>query len=115
MQHSADGGSALAVQGKRNYGSKREGLRSGVSCENCGKSGHTKPDCYSKGGGKEGQWPKRKDHKKGAKKMDESAAVVKTEDEELFAFTCTSDYASLTNAPLANEELAPAMPCSLRD
>ena len=30
--------------------------------------------------------------------MDESAAVAKTEDEEIFAFTCTSDYASVTNA-----------------
>ena len=100
-ERSADGGSALAVQGKkgkRNYGSKREKSKSGVSCENCGKSGLTKPNCYSKGGGKEGQWPKRKDHKKGAKKTDESAAVAKTEDEELFAFTCTSDYASLANA-----------------
>ena len=41
---------------------------------------------------------KWKDHKKIAKKMDESAAVVKTEDEELFSFTCTLDYTSLTNA-----------------
>ena len=100
-EHSADGGSVLAVQGKKgkhSYGNKREKSKSGVSCENCSKPGHTKPDCYSKGGGKEGQWLKQKDHKKGAKKMDESAAGAETEDEELFAFTCTSDYTSLANA-----------------
>ena len=58
-EHSADGGSALAVQeknGKCSYGNKREGLKSGVSCENGCKTDYTKPDYYLKGGGKEEQW-----------------------------------------------------------
>ena len=56
-EHSAGGGSLLAFQGKKwkqNYGNKKEKLKSGVSCENCDKPGHTKPDYYLKGGGKEG-------------------------------------------------------------
>ena len=55
---SANGGSTLTVQGKKgkqNYSNKREKSKSGVSCKNCSKPGHTKPDCYLKGGGKEGQ------------------------------------------------------------
>jgi hypothetical protein len=30
--------------------------------------------------------------------VEESAAIAKAEDEELFAFTCTSDYHALTNS-----------------
>ena len=97
---STDGGSALTVYGKKGkcgYGNNREKLKSHISCDNCGKTGHIKLDFYLKGGGKEGKWLKQKDHKKGAMKMAESAAVAKTEDEELFSFTCTSDYAWLAN------------------
>ena len=62
-------------------------------CENCGGSGHTKPNCWSKGGGKEGQGPRQRKAKK-----TETATVAATNDdnEELFAFTCTSDYADVT-------------------
>jgi hypothetical protein len=70
-----------------------------VTCKNCGKPGHTKPDCYSKGGGKEGQWLKQKKFNKWReKKSEESAAVAKGEDSELFTFTCTSDYVALTDS-----------------
>ena len=31
-----------------------------VECFNCEKKGHVKADCWVKGGGKEGPWPKRK-------------------------------------------------------
>ena len=43
---------ANATKGKR---SKRD-----VECFNCKKRGHYKADCWAKGGGKEGQGPKRK-------------------------------------------------------
>ena len=59
--------------------------------------GHTKPNCWLKGGGKEGQGPRQKKSKKGEKK-DESAAVAETKDEELFAFTCTLDYVAIAEA-----------------
>jgi hypothetical protein len=69
-----------------------------VKCDNCGGSGHTQPDCWSKGGGKGGQGLRQKKSKKGDKKTNESAAVAKTQDEELFTFMCTSDYVALTEA-----------------
>ncbi|CAM6086645.1 unnamed protein product [Calypogeia fissa] len=34
---------------------------SGTKCGNCSKGGHSKEDCWSKGGGKEGQGPRQKD------------------------------------------------------
>ena len=96
-ERSKNSDSALAAQGKkgrRGHGNKREKSKSSVTCENCGKSGHTKPNCYSQGGGKEGQGPRQK--KKKEKKSEESAAVAKSEENELFTFTCTSDYVALT-------------------
>jgi len=38
-------------------------------------------------------------NKKKEKKSEESTAVAKSEDDELFAFKCTSDYVALTEAP----------------
>ena len=61
-------------------------------CDNCKKPGHGKPDCWSKGGGKEGQGPRRNK----SKKTEESATITAANDkEELFAFTCTFDYAAV--------------------
>ena len=90
-----------AVHGKKgkwdhgNWGKKSKGS---VTCENCGKPRHAKLDCYSKGGGKEGQSPRQKKCKKGKKKTNKSAAVAKADDEELFAFMCTSDYIAIADA-----------------
>ena len=67
------------------------------TCENCGKAGHGKQECWSKGGGKEGQGPRQKKSKKGEKT--ESAVVAVDEDkDELFAFVCTSAYAIVAEA-----------------
>ena len=38
--------------------------KSDVECFNCHKKGHMKSDCWVKGGGKEGQWLKKKDNTK---------------------------------------------------
>ena len=61
------------------------------------KKGHKKADCWAKGGGKEGQGPKQK---KGKGKKSETATVVAVDDDdkELFTFTCTSDFANVTEA-----------------
>ena len=67
-----------------------------VTCHNCGKTGHKKPDCWAKGGGKEGQGPKQK--KKGKKAEAAVVAAVNDGDDELFAFTCTSDFANVAEA-----------------
>src|SRR5271154_743150 len=57
---------ALAAHTKK--GGKRKGQSknsktgnsdSKVTCDNCKKKGHTGPDCWGKGGGKEGQGPKQ--------------------------------------------------------
>jgi hypothetical protein len=84
--------SALVVHGKKWQGRGKRGMKfkSGMKCDNCGGSEHTQPNCWSKGGGKEGQGLRQKKSKKEDKKTDESAAMAKTQDEELFVFTCTS-------------------------
>jgi len=67
-----------------------------TTCHNCGKTGHTKDDCYSKGGGKEGQAPwQRKGEDKG--KLAETAVVAAAEDEEkeFFAYSCISEFANV--------------------
>ena len=60
-------------------------------CENCHKLGHCKKDCWAKGSEKEGQGPWQN---KGKKADAAAAAVVVTNEEsdEMFAFTCTSNY-----------------------
>ena len=67
------------------------------TCDNCRKSGHGKPDCYSKGGGKEGQAPWQKKSKKG-KKTETAVVAVNEEEDEFFAFVCTSSYANVAKA-----------------
>jgi gag-polypeptide of LTR copia-type len=62
------GQSALyAKQGRSSRKGKAQGTgqggsssRSDIECYNCRKKGHKKEDCWAKGGGKEGQGPKRK-------------------------------------------------------
>src|ERR1700722_2663902 len=54
-------------------GGKRGG-KSNVECYNCGKRGHVKAECWSKGGGKEGQGPKSKG-KEPAKKKETAATA----------------------------------------
>ena len=89
--------SALAARTKPvNKGKSKKKVKANldVTCDNCSKLGHSKADCYSKGGEKEGQGPWQK--KKGKTK---ETVVVAADDnkEELFAFTCTSDYVAVAN------------------
>jgi len=90
--------SALAARtknGGKSKGKKKDESQSDVICENCSKSGHSKPDCWSKGGGKEGQGPRQKN--KG--KKNETVVVAADDDkEDLFAFTCTSAYVALAES-----------------
>ena len=97
--------SALAVHAKKpkkgKAGKKKQDKstksNSDKTCENCGKAEHGIPECWSKGGGKEGQGLRQKKSKKGEKTK--SAVVAVDEDkDELFAFVCTSAYANVAKA-----------------
>ena len=56
--------SALAAFGKKQRTGKycsnkgKEKSTPGVTCKNCKNAGHTKANCWAKGGGKEGQGPR---------------------------------------------------------
>ena len=70
-----------------------------VTCKNCKNTGHTKADSWSKGGGKKGQGPRGWNSKKGEKKAGTAAAAEVTGNvDEIFTFTCMSDYAEVANA-----------------
>jgi gag-polypeptide of LTR copia-type len=97
---------ALAAHGKKKGKGKPNRAKgdekalnadSDVKCHNCGKAGHKQNDCWSKGGGKEGQGPRSK-QKKGKKAEAAVVAAVDDDDKELFAFTCTSDFANVAEA-----------------
>lgn len=91
--------SALAAHGRQcskakgKLSAKQSKPELDITCDNCKKAGHTKADCWSKGGGKEGQGPRQKKAKK-----NKSAVVANEDDNDLFAFTCTSDYVAVAKA-----------------
>jgi len=89
------GETALFVQSvKQKHPRGRGKPKHGKLCDNCHGKGHVKEDCWSKGGGKEGQGPRQKAaSRKGESKPTEVAAVAA--EEKLFAFTCTSDFADV--------------------
>ena len=93
--------SALAAYTKRTGKGKAGKGKKGTTdsdevCDNCGKAGHKKPDCWSKGGGKEGQGPKQKKSKN--EKSESAVVAVEENNDELFAFVCTSSYANVAEA-----------------
>ena len=98
--------SALATLSKkpkvgkqRNHRGKEKSVPNAVKCENCKGSGHDEANCWAKGGGKEGQGP-RSWRGKRKEKRPEMAVIADTRHnaDDLFAFTCISDYADVANA-----------------
>ena len=61
-------------------------------CKNCKKPGHSEEECYSKGGGKEGQGPRQK---KKAKESEKAVVATNDEGDEIFAFTCMLDHIAI--------------------
>ena len=91
--------SALAAHTKKPAkprGKKRDKTQSNITCDNCKRPGHGKPDCYSKGGGKEGQGPQQW-HKSKPKESGTVVVAADNEENEMFAFTCTSDYTAVAD------------------
>ena len=86
--------SALAAWTKNNE--KNKGKKR-ITCKNCGRPGHGKPDCYQKGGDKEGQAPWQQKADKG-KETDTAVVGTDDDDNEMFAFTCSSDYADVASS-----------------
>jgi hypothetical protein len=80
----------------RSRGKKKEKPQSDITCENCKKSGHGKPNCYAKEGGKEVQGPLQQQKAKG-KEPKTTVVAMNDEEGELFAFTCTSNYAAVAD------------------
>ena len=64
-------------------------------CHNCGKPGHYIRDCWSKGGGKEGQGPKRA---KATKTNQSQSAYQATKDHESFADDFDIAYTAIHDA-----------------
>ena len=97
-EHTKNAESALAVCTKgsgKAKGKKKNKDQSNIMCDNCHRPGHGQPNCYFKGGGKEGQGPKQR---KKAKDKEETVVIVADDDKkQLFAFTCTSDNVALAN------------------
>ena len=91
---------AHAKKGKQSTSGKQKKAKkssksSTEECDNCGRPGHTADDCYSKGGGKEAEAPWKKKANKPEAAM---VAVANDKDNDLFAFTCTSDFVDVAAA-----------------
>ena len=92
-------GSALAAhtnQSRKSKGKKKDKAQSDATCGNCGKAGHSEPDCWSKGGGKEGQGLKQKKKGKG-KEVEMVVLAADNNETEMFTFTCTTDHVALAS------------------
>ena len=97
--------SVLTALGKKQKARKQQSKKSkkksasGVTCENCKNLGHTKADCWLRGGGKEDQGPRRQNSEKEEKKAKTAAAAEATSNaDEIFTFTWISNYVEVTNA-----------------
>lgn len=66
--------SAAALQARGGGGAKPS-TNPNIECHNCRKKGHMARDCWSKGGGKEGQGPRRKGGQGGSKNRAHQANV----------------------------------------
>ena len=80
----------------KSKGKKKVKAKQDITCKNCDRPRHGKPDCYLKGGGKEGQAPWQMKNSK-TKQLETAVVAVDDEENELFTFTCTSDYVAVAD------------------
>ena len=100
-EHTKSAETALAThtkKGKQNKSGKQKKSSSSTKeeCDNCGRPGHTINDFFSKGGGKEAEalWKKKKEKKPEVAMV----AVANNKENDLVAFTCTSDFADMAES-----------------
>jgi gag-polypeptide of LTR copia-type len=88
--------------------SRKRKNKSDIKCFNCKKKGHIKAECWAKGGGKEGQGPRR--NRRGQESASESAASAaeKTEDIESWILQVHDDlsFESLISSSSAGSEIS---------
>ena len=98
-KHTKTAKSALAACTRRppkSKGKKKVKAKQDITCENCNRPGHRKLDCYLKGGGKKGQAPWQTKNLK-PKQPEMAVIAVDNEENELFAFPCTSDHVAVAD------------------
>jgi transposase InsO family protein len=95
---------------------RKKGKKRDVECFNCHKRGHMRADCWAKGGGKEGQGPrKNQGSKEGGKKTDAAAGAEQKEekgkekekDDEIEAWAVVEE--------VEVEEQSPQIPATVAD
>lgn len=105
---------SLVPKGSGSRGKERKSKedRSHLHCDNCGKKGHTHPNCWAPGGGSEGKGP----HQKGKKRKDEKGKSKKSETTAAIADTANEDsdenYACVMDARLDDNQHIPDLRAS---
>jgi hypothetical protein len=97
LMECANSGSAMYAKQKSNK-TKSKKIKFNGECYRCGEKGHKKQDCPKKEEDKSEQKSSNKDKKDKGKKTESIAAVTKDAEEDLFAFTCMSDFAGIAKA-----------------
>jgi len=79
--------------------------KQGLTCDNCGKPGHTKVNCWKAGGGKAGQGPKQL-KREGKKEHSGLAADQASEEEDYMDFAVRKESFSAMVVETAGEKTA---------
>jgi hypothetical protein len=83
-QSARKGGNAVLHAG--NSTRQGQGATKDIVCYNCNKTGHFKMDCWSKGGGKEGQRPTGQGRRNGGKTAANTATAAPAPSPDNYAF-----------------------------
>ncbi len=86
--------------------SQKRKNKSDIECFNCKKKGHIKAECWAKGGGKEGQGPRRNRHSQESASESTISAADKVEDIESWILQVHDDlsFESLISSSSAGSE-----------
>jgi hypothetical protein len=85
---------AFAADSQSHKKKPKKGKGRSVQCDNCHKIGHTKDQCWAKGGGNEGGGPKRKD-----KRNDDKSTAAVAEEPEIEAWAAIDECENVDAVP----------------